>query len=85
MLFPPPIRDLLVKENGFSKLSRAPARGIDRELHCSQNAQRQALGGDDVQRVEHVVWRSQFSDTARVFDQSRLKIGKIRDGCGAVQ
>ena len=38
--------------------------------------------GDGMQSVEHVVWRSQFSDTARVVEQARLKIGQRRDGCG---
>ena len=66
MLFPPPIGDVLVQENGFSKLDLIPACGIDRESHCSQNAQRQALGDNGMQGFEDLVRRSQFSDTARV-------------------
>lgn len=82
MVFPPPIRDVLVQENGFSKPVLTPACGIDGESHCSQDAQRQALGDNGVQRFEDFVRRSQFADAARVIDQPRLKVGKTLDRFG---
>jgi hypothetical protein len=68
-----------VQENRFSNLERVPGHGLDREPRCSQNAQLKALGCDDVQRIEHIVWRSQFSNTARIVNEARLKIRKMRE------
>ena len=79
MLFPPPIRDVLVQETRFPEPDLTPACGIDRELHRSQNAQRQALGDNGMQRFEYLVRRPQFTDLNSRSRLAPLKVGKTSD------
>ena len=64
-----------MEENGIPELNGIPTCGLRREPSRAEHGQRQALCRDVVQLIEHIAWRSQVVDAARVVEDPVVKTG----------